>query len=311
MYSIVLQMKKIDDKHSFLEYRRNQEIKHLSLIENTTNPLHSILTVEMNLTELCNRKCVFCPRHDPKVYPNRNLNTTIEDARTIAKRLADFGYVGRISFSGFGENFLNKQFNEIVQAMRNELPNNVFECNTNGDFLNKKTVTEIYESGMDMLYINLYDGLEQIEPFVEIMKEAGISEDNYKLRAHHTQDEWGLFVNNRSGLIDWIGFDEDDIENLKGTKCHYPYYKMFVDWNGDVLFCSNDWGREIVVGNLIKSSVMDVWMGEEMKKVRDRLSVGDRSHSPCNTCSVKGDLFGEPSFNLINEYYESSNNRSH
>ena len=71
--------------------------------------------------------------------------------------------------------------------MRNELPNNVFECNTNGDFLNKKTVTEIYESGMDMLYINLYDGLEQIEPFVEIMKEAGISEDNYKLRASHTR----------------------------------------------------------------------------------------------------------------------------
>ena len=300
-----------DNKHSFLQYRKDQEKKHLKLIKDTTNPLHSILTVEMNLTELCNRKCVFCPRHDPKVYPNRNLNTTIEDASTIAKRLADFGYVGRISFSGFGENFLNKQFNEIVQAMRNELPNNVFECNTNGDFLNKKTVTEIYESGMDMLYINLYDGLEQIEPFVEIMKEASITEDNYKLRAHHTQDEWGLFVNNRSGLIDWIGFDEDDIENLKGKPCHYPYYKMFVDWNGDVLFCSNDWGREIVIGNLIESSVMDVWMGEEMKKVRDRLSVGDRSHSPCNTCSVKGDLFGKPSFDLINEYYESSNNRSH
>ena len=304
-------MKKIDDKHSFLQYRKDQEKKHLQLIENTKNPLHSILTVEMNLTELCNRTCVFCPRHDPKVYPNRNLNTTIEDASTIAKRLADFNYLGRVSFSGFGENFLNKQFNEIVQAMRNELPNNVFECNTNGDFLNKQTVTEIYESGMDMLYINLYDGLEQIEPFVEIMKEASISEDNYKLRAHHTQDEWGLFVNNRSGLIDWIGFDEDDIENLKGKPCHYPYYKMFVDWNGDVLFCSNDWGREIVVGNLIESSVMDVWMGDKMKEVRDRLSVGDRSHSPCNTCSVKGDLFGKPSFNLINEYYESSNNRSH
>ena len=44
------------------------------------------------------------------------------------------------------------------------------------------------------------------------MKESGISEDNYKLSAYHTQDEWGLFVNNRSGMIDWIGFDEDDIE---------------------------------------------------------------------------------------------------
>ena len=304
-------MKKTEDKHSFLSYRKEQEKEHLKLIENTDNPLHSILTVEMNLTELCNRKCVFCPRHDPEVYPNRNLNTTVEDASIIAKRLADFNYVGRISFSGFGENFLNKKFNEIVQAMRKELPNNLFECNTNGDFLNKKTTQQIYESGMDMLYINLYDGLEQTEHFISIMKEADISEDKYKLRAHHTQDEWGLFVNNRSGMIDWIGFDEDDIENLKGKVCHYPYYKMFVDWNGDVLFCSNDWGREIVVGNLIESSVMDVWMSDEMKKVRDRLSVGDRTHSPCNSCSVKGDLFGKSSFELINKYYESSNNRSH
>ena len=213
-------MKKTEDKHSFLSYRKEQEKKHLKLIENTDNPLHSILTVEMNLTELCNRKCVFCPRHDPEVYPNRNLNTTVEDASIIAKRLADFNYVGRISFSGFGENFLNNQFNEIVQAMRKELPTNLFECNTNGDFLNKRTVTKIYESGMDMLYINLYDGLEQTEHFISIMKEADISEDKYKLRAHHTQDEWGLFVNNRSGMIDWIGFDEDDIENLKGKVCH-------------------------------------------------------------------------------------------
>ena len=101
----VLQMKKIDDKHSFLQYRKDQEKKHLKLIKDTTNPLHSILTVEMNLTELCNRKCVFCPRHDPKVYPNRNLNTTIEDASTIAKRLADFNYVGRISFKDLERTF--------------------------------------------------------------------------------------------------------------------------------------------------------------------------------------------------------------
>ena len=88
-------MKKTEDKHSFLSYRKEQEKEHLKLIENTDNPLHSILTVEMNLTELCNRKCVFCPRHDPEVYPNRNLNTTVEDASIIAKRLADFNYVGR------------------------------------------------------------------------------------------------------------------------------------------------------------------------------------------------------------------------
>ena len=105
--------------------------------------------------------------------------------------------------------------------------------------------------------------------------------------------------------------DEDEVENLKGSKCYYPYYKMFVDWNGDVLFCSNDWGREIIIGNLLKQSLYDVWMSDKMKEIRDRLSKGDRSSSPCNKCSVGGTLFGQPSFDLINEYYESSDNGTH
>ena len=33
-------------------------------------PLFSF--VELNVNELCNRTCVFCPRVDPKIYPNLN-----------------------------------------------------------------------------------------------------------------------------------------------------------------------------------------------------------------------------------------------
>jgi hypothetical protein len=51
-------------------------------------------------------------------------------------------------------------------------------------------------------------------------------------------------------------------------------------------------------------------MGDAMEKIRKRLRKGDRSQSPCNKCSVKGTLFGGPSFDLINKYYESSNNGS-
>ena len=45
-----------------------------------------------------------------------------------------------------------------------------------------------------------------------------------------------------------------------------------------------------------------------MDKIRKRLMKGDRSHSPCNKCSVDGSLFGKPSFDLIKEYYGKSNN---
>ena len=72
----------------FLEKRKNQEKAHS---ENTKRSdslfTKSLITVEINTTELCNRKCVFCPRVDPKIYPNRNLHIEISTINKIAKDL--------------------------------------------------------------------------------------------------------------------------------------------------------------------------------------------------------------------------------
>ncbi len=306
IYYETRELKIMYGKDKFLSHRKEQEDKHFS--KNIfDNPLSSILTVELNTTELCNRTCVFCPRHDPKVYPNRNLNMSVEDAEKIAINLSNHNYKGKISYSGYSENFINKKFVDIISVMRKYLKDNLFECNTNGDFLKKETIGNFFESGLDLLYINLYDGIEQREKFEEIMSD--IDESKYKYRAHYSQDDYGLFINNRGGNIDWLGFDESDIESLKGKPCHYPFYKLFVDWNGDVLFCSNDWGKEIIVGNLVEEKLFDVWFSDKMYEIRKKLSKGDRDFSPCESCSVNGQLFGETSFKIINEYYESIDNK--
>ena len=284
------------EKDSFLEHRKVQESKHFDGKE-TLLPLDSILTVEVNTTELCNRTCFFCPRHDPKVFPNRNLHMTPKGARTIAKELNRYGYKGKISFSGFGENFLNPEFHRIIFHFNLYLPYATLECNTNGDRLTTGYAKLLFDSGLDLLYINLYDGIEQIKDFGDIM--SPFPARKYKFRAHYNEEDYGLFLNNRSGNIDWLGLDDSDVESLKGKPCYYPFYKMFVDWNGDVLFCSNDWGREHVIGNLLEQTLEDVWFGKPMKKIRARLAKGDRSKSPCNKCSVNGTLFGEQSFNII------------
>jgi radical SAM protein with 4Fe4S-binding SPASM domain len=298
------------DQYDFLDHRRQQEKKHWNKKGNDLNELDSILTVEINTTELCNRTCVFCPRHDPRVFPNRQLHLTIKGASTIAEELADNQYQGKISFSGFGENLLNPNFVDIVREFRFYLPQATIECNTNGDKLDAVYVTNLFKAGLDLLYINLYDGVEQIDHFDQIMQSAMIPQAKYKYRMHWGDfEKHGLILNNRSGVIDWVGVEESDVESLQGKPCHYPFYKMFVDWNGDVLFCSNDWGREHVVGNLLQQSLHEVWFSKPMNKIRRRLMRGDRSKSPCNKCSVDGSLFGKPSFELIKDYYESPNNR--
>jgi radical SAM protein with 4Fe4S-binding SPASM domain len=295
----------LNNKEDFLQHRKDQEERHFA-IGDPNDPMASILTVEVNTTELCNRTCVFCPRHDPAVYPNRNLHMTVKGASAIAEQLRSIRYRGKVSLSGFGENLLNPEFKRIVSTFKQCLPRATVECNTNGDRLTKAVVEDLFTRKLDYLYINLYDGPEQIDHFEPML--VDVDRDKVKYRAHYSEEDYGLFINNRSGTIDWLNIDEEDITKLQGKRCHYPFYKMFVDWNGDVLFCSNDWGKEHVVGNLLQQDIREVWLSKEMRKIRNRLAKGDRTHSPCDKCSVNGQLFGEKSFNLIQDY-ESSNNR--
>ena len=202
----------LHDADTFLEYRKKQEQVHLKRIKDSKNPLDSILTVELNTTELCNRKCPFCPRFAADVYPNRNLNMSVETAEKIATNLAEANYTGRISFSGYSEGLLNKKFPDIIFAFRSKLPDNLLECNTNGDVLGTRVnPQDLYNSGLNMLYINMYDGPDQADHFLKIMDEAGISKTKFSLRAHYDLKDYGLKLNNRSGVIDWIGFEDHDI----------------------------------------------------------------------------------------------------
>ena len=75
--------------------------------------------------------------------------------------------------------------------------------------------------------------------------------------------------------------------------CSYPSYMFFVDYNGDVLMCSHDWGKKNILGNLKKDKIMDVWVSDNAMKSRKNLANGDREFSPCNVCDTGGSLIGE------------------
>lgn len=297
-------MKKTDNQHTFIKRRQDIEKKYFENLD-SLDILKSISSVDITTIDLCNRSCVFCPRHDPKVYPNRNLRMTADGAEIISKRLSDIEYTGTIAISGFGENLLNPEIVEIIRALRKHNPKAYIESNTNGDPLTSELAKSLIEAGLDVLNVNMYDGPEQIEQFDEILKDVPV--ENYKYRVHWNPDDFGIIFNNRSGMIQWMD-DTSDLEKVKNNKCFYPFYKMYVDWNGDVLFCANDWGRERVVGNLMQQPVEEVWMSKEMQKVRMRLSKGNRNFSPCNKCNVIGTLVGEKSFKILMEHYNGHRN---
>jgi radical SAM protein with 4Fe4S-binding SPASM domain len=68
--------------------------------------------------------------------------------------------------------------------------------------------------------------------------------------------------------------------------CELPYYKMYVLYNGDVVLCCMDWRRTVVLGNLEKESLRQIWNGERYQHVRRLLEEGRSGELElCGTCS--------------------------
>jgi molybdenum cofactor biosynthesis enzyme MoaA len=147
---------KLNNQYDFLEQRKILEEKYFENIENS-DILKSISSVDITTIDLCNRTCVFCPRHDPKVYPNRNLRMTLEGATIIAKKLSLIEYAGTIAVSGFGENLLNPEIIDIITVLKKYNNKAYVECNTNGDPLNSEFAKKLSDTGINCININLYE----------------------------------------------------------------------------------------------------------------------------------------------------------
>lgn len=248
-------------------------------------PLFSWL--DLNLTELCNRKCIFCPRVDADLYPNQNLNMAPALARKIADELVSLSYKGAVVLCGFGEPLLYPHLSEIVSYFGSAIR---VEMVTNGDRLTAQSITELVRAGVDYFVVSMYDGPHQIEYFQGLFRSASVNQDRYVLRDrwHTEEDNFGLKLTNRAGTVSIGKQDPVDIHH----PCHYPAYSMTIDWNGDVLLCVQDWNKKVKMGNLYSQSLVEVWCSSAIQKYRYQLAKGRRGMPPCNKCNTDGTLHG-------------------
>ena len=90
------------NKFSVSSHIASRDARHQAAdIYNQTLP--GLATVEINITELCNRTCSFCPRHDPEVYPNQKLFMDLSTVVNLTHALRDANWHGDIHITGFGE----------------------------------------------------------------------------------------------------------------------------------------------------------------------------------------------------------------
>ena len=262
--------------------------------------------VEFSILGLCNRKCVFCPRHDPAVYPNVNEFMSLELYQKILNDLSEVQYEGRLSYSGFSEPMLHKDVVKFIALSKEMLPKCIVEIVTNGDQLNAMLLRALFDAGLDTLLVSLYDGPEQIPHFEGMIKESGVASEKVILRKRYLPPEENFGINgisNRAGTVDMKALEMRPLNEPLDHPCYYTHYRMMVDHNGDVLLCPHDWGKKLIAGNLQRENVIEVWT-KRLNPIRIRLGKGDRRVAPCNVCDVIGTRQGGEHFKAWQTFYQ-------
>ena len=285
-------MKKIKFLDPSIERKKNLTEKNFQLLKNSKFPLPS--EVEISESGVCNRKCSFCPRSAKDFKEVKEFISPGVHSKLI-NELANEDFEGVLRYSGFVEPLLDKNIFNLISEGRKKLPRSRIEIVTNGDVLNKTRLKKLFKSGLSTLLISVYDGPKDAKKFEKLCTDSNLVPSQYVIRhRYYSEDkDFGLTISNRAGMMENAEYKISSLNEPLKSKCFYPSYTFFMDYNGDVLMCPHDWGKKIILGNLTKLSFREIWLSKRAIKIRNHLNLANRNFSPCNVCDVNGELIGK------------------
>ena len=137
--------------------------------------------------------------------------------------------------------------------------------------------------------------MQDVIKFQTMMDQCKLNQDQYIIRNRSLPEEegFGITLSNRAGMMENAEYKIPSLANPLNNPCYIPSYTLFFDYLGDVLMCPHDWGKKIILGNLKKERLLDIWFKEKSMKIRKNLVNSNRKFSPCNVCDVNGTLMGK------------------
>ena len=285
--NITNKSKTVEEKIQFFEYN------------NTKLPLPT--EIEISESGTCNRTCSFCPRSAPNFIDKKEFISN-ELHQKLCTELQKLNYKGTIRYSGFVEPLLDKNIYNLINLVRNFLPESNIEMVTNGDPLNLKRLNQLFENGLNKILISAYDGKKESDELENLCKSANLSKDQYIVRHRYYSEEkdFGITLSNRSGTMANAEFKIEALKEPLKKSCYIPSYTFFLDYQGDVLMCPHDWGKKIILGNLKNEKLIDIWFSKKFMSIRKMLNKSNRNFDPCNVCDVEGTFMGEKNARFFN-----------
>lgn len=223
-----------------------------------------------------------------------------------------------------GEPFLNKRLADMIRYAKASGYVDYIDTTTNGTFLTPERLAPVLEAGLDKINISV-DGMTNatyreftgfdfdFDKFVEGVKWLYANKGNCEIslkipgelitepQRQEFFDTFGdycdrIFVENFAPC--WPEFDVEERSGIKiGEKgiyqqalkptdtCPYIFYAMSVNADGLVSSCFLDWGRKLIIGDVRKQPLKEIWNSAPMNALRLQHLEGRRcENGTCGSC---------------------------
>ncbi len=301
-------------------------VRRISPKENIDSLLEFPKFIEIETVNACNARCPMCTINDwERNYPvmKDDVFDKISDELIENKK-----FLKRVSLYRDGEPLIDKKLAQRINKFK-EAGINETSIATNVSLLNEKRSKEILEAGLGLVIMSIdslkKDVFESIrvrlkfdevkENAINFLKLRDKINPNCRvwirmIRQESNKDEWNDYYNFWKGyasendriyyhnIFNWGG----QLDNYKSIEKSYePNLPCVALWslmvffaNGDVPLCNVDYNNKFPTGNIMKTSIKELWkskIADERRKLH--MEKNKAKISICENCNVWDEVTGD------------------
>lgn len=224
----------------------------------------------------CNNHCKFCPH----AFNKKTLGImSWECYKQIINQLSDINYNGRIALMLSNEPLLEERMEEMIVYARQKSPRFFLDITTNGTLLTVDKLDKFFKLGLDNININDYRSdrdkyPEKWSKYIEPIYSAYWNNPKVSFQKRKTDET----------LPNYAGNIPQKFNPKEFGFCNYPFRKLTIAFNGDILLCCDDFMYNTFYGNVQKDKLIDCWNNPELNKIRLSLLNNNRI-GLCERCN--------------------------
>lgn len=272
--------------------------------------------IQIQTNTACNAACIMCPYPETsKELPNGRMSEDLY--RRILDECARENAVWRLEPFLMNEPFTDTRMVEWIAMAKQAVPKAAVTVTTNGALLTPAVADRLILSGLDAIWFSFngatretyekimgvsfekvsanIDYLLAVKPeslrvftnMIETVVMAPEIEEN--IRRWHSRgvgSGTSQLVNRAGNVKNFVDLNYRPVNSEPVRICDLLFHKMYILYNGDAVLCCMDWRRTVVMGNVQRQSIREIWHGEKYRSYR-RAHIEGRGKEMklCGDCS--------------------------